>query len=78
MNNNFGTRFRKAPVLEATIELAKARLAYKLDRYDRALFMDADTYVCKPLTGAVCGVGGGYDVAFVPVAFTVRIASYPA
>ena len=29
--------------------------------------MDADTYVCKPLTGAVCGVGGGYDVAFVPV-----------
>ena len=29
--------------------------------------MDADTYVCKPLTGAVCGLGGGYDVAFVPV-----------
>ena len=36
MNNNFGTRFKKAPVLKATIELAKARLAYKLDRYDRA------------------------------------------
>ena len=36
MNNNFGTRFKKAPVLKATIELAKQRLAYKLDRYDRA------------------------------------------
>ena len=36
VNNNFGTRFKKAPVLKATIELAKARLAYKLDRYDRA------------------------------------------
>ena len=42
-------------------------ITHALDRYDRALFMDADTYVCKPLTGAVCGVGGGYDVAFVPV-----------
>ena len=36
VNNNFGTRFKKAPVLKATIELAKQRLAYKLDRYDRA------------------------------------------
>ena len=39
-----------------------------LARYDRAILMDADTYVCRPLGDAVCGVSdGAADVAFVPV-----------
>lgn len=39
-----------------------------LRRFDRCLFLDADTYVCSSLEPVACALEAPRDVAFVPVA----------